>query len=169
MFSSKKRLDSNKMLTADEILSKMEHFCAYRERCPQEVRNKLKTLGATSAVARQVFEVLQTDKFFDETRFALAFAGGKFRNNHWGKVRIGLELRMRDIAPETIQHALDSIDVETYDALLVKLLQKKMGQYEGADNPTEKAAASLIRAGFESDLVFKKIQLFRAGNWTSET
>jgi regulatory protein len=142
-------------LTPDEALIKMEHFCAYRERCPKEVRARLAELGVQGQDAAQIFEVLRADGFFDEERFALAFAGGKFRSNHWGRVRIRGELRMRDIAPDVVARALDSIDEDDYRAVLKKLLDKKREQYEGDDQAREKSAAALIRAGFEPELVFK--------------
>lgn len=144
-----------KPLTPDEALLKLERFCAYRERCPKEVRGKLAELGLSRADAEQIFEVLREDNFFNEERFAMAYAGGKFRSNQWGKVRIRQELKMRNISPELIQQALDSIDQSAYEALLQKLLDKKRQQYAEDDNAREKTAASMIRAGFEMDLVFR--------------
>lgn len=155
MFSRKKANPRDTPLSPDELLLRMENFCAYRERCPKEVRTKLLELGAAAELAREIFDSLKADKFFDETRFATAYASGKFRNNQWGKVRIRLELRMRDIAPGIIQEALALIDQEEYEKVLLKLLQKKLLQYEGDDKSREKSAASLIRAGYEPELVFK--------------
>lgn len=153
-FRNKPR-NSGKPLTPDEALAKLEHFCAYRERCPKEVRAKLAELGLHGTDAEQIFEVLREDGFFNEERFALAFAGGKFRVNHWGRVRIRLELRTRDIAPDVIQQALDSIDEQEYLKLIKQLLEKKRRQYDGDEHAREKSAASLIRAGFEQELVFR--------------
>lgn len=144
-----------KPLTPDEALQKMERFCAYRERCPKEVRSKLAEFGLSSADAEQIYHVLEEDKFFNEERFAMAFAGGKFRYNHWGRIRIRQELRMRDISPALISQALDAIDQEEYEALIQKLLEKKREQYANDQNAREKTAASLIRAGFEMELVFR--------------
>ncbi len=152
-FASSKRPE--KPLTPDAALARMEHFCAYRERCPREVRIKLAELGIRGSDAEQIFEVLREDGFFDEERYALAYAGGKFRINHWGRVRIRQELRMRDIAPAVIQKALDSIDEPAYLELLEQLMDKKRRQYENDGQAREKTAASLIRAGFEQELVFK--------------
>ncbi len=142
-------------LTPDEALQKMERFCVYRERCPKEVRSKLAEMGLNQTDAEQIYQVLQEDKFFNEERFAMAFAGGKFRYNYWGRVRIRQELRMRDISSALVSQALDSIDQTEYEALIQKLLDKKREQYANDTNAREKTAASLIRAGFEMDLVFK--------------
>lgn len=142
-------------ISPDEALARLEHFCAYRERCPKEVRTKIADLGMRGSDAEQIFEVLQTDGFFNEERFATAFAGGKFRMNRWGRARIRQELRLRDIAPEVVQQALAAIDEEEYLNLLKQLLEKKRHQYKGNNHAREKTAASLIRAGFEQELVFQ--------------
>ncbi len=152
-FSSSRRPE--KPLSPDAALARLEHFCAYRERCPKEVRTKLTELGVRGTDAEQIFEVLREDGFFDEERFAIAYAGGKFRMNHWGRIRIRQELRMRDISPAIIQKALDAIDEGAYLETLKQLLEKKYRQYNGDDQAREKTAASLIRAGFEQELVFR--------------
>lgn len=144
----------SKPLTTDEALAKLEYFCAYRERCPKEVRTKLSELGMRGEAAEQIYNVLLEDGFFNEERFAMAFAGGKFRVNHWGRVRIRMELRMRNIAPDLVEQALASIDEDAYTSLLQDLLAKKRLYYEGQDQARDKTAAALIRAGFEPELVF---------------
>ena len=144
-------------LTPDEALAKLEHFCAYRERCPQEVYRKMRDLGLSGEIAEQIYKVLLGDGFVDEARFAQAFAGGKFRINHWGRVRIRLELQRRDIAPAFIEAAIDSIEEAEYRRVLRELLKKKRQQYRsGTDfQKRNKTATALIRAGFEPELVFQ--------------
>lgn len=149
----------NAPLTPDEALTKMEHFCGYRERCPKEVWQKMKSLNIGDETARQIFEVLEGEGYVNEARFARAFAGGKFRINRWGRVRIWIELQRRAIAPKFIEAALAEIDEQEYFNVLQELLAKKLKQYRVGDDPLaeRKAAAALIRAGFEPDLVFQSL------------
>ena len=142
-------------LTVDEALPKLENFCAYRERCPKEVRQRLTELGIRGEDADQILHVLQEDGFYNEERFALAFAGGKFRMNHWGRVRIRMELRMRDIQPELVQQALNALDQEEYERILQEQLDKKRQHYAGDPQAREKTASAMIRTGFEPELVFR--------------
>ncbi|MEQ1745794.1 MAG: regulatory protein RecX [Saprospiraceae bacterium] len=146
-------------ITPDEALAKMESFCAYRERCPQEVRRKMSELGITGEPAKQVWQVLEADGYVDEGRFARAFARGKFRINQWGRVRIRLELQQRGIVPEAIEQALrEEIDEEEYVSLLKNLLEKRQKHYGSDPHARAKSAAALIRAGFESELVFRSLK-----------
>jgi regulatory protein len=151
----KKSLHPKLPLTADEILAKLEHFCAYRDRCSKEVKQKLKELGASAADGAQILQVLEGDGFYDDARFAQAYAGGKFRINHWGKNRIRIELRMRDIAPAHINAALDAIEEADYLQVLEQLVDKKKVLYEGDPQIREKIIGALMRVGFEFDLIFR--------------
>jgi regulatory protein len=153
-FSRKKKEDF-RPLTVDEVLVKLENYCAYRERCPKEVSDKIKELGLRGTDAEQVYAVLEADGFFKEARFAAAFANGKLRFNHWGKVRIRQELVMRGIDPGIIREALDSISETEYFDIIGKMIEKKARQYDGDGNAREKTVASIARAGFETSLIFR--------------
>ncbi len=158
MFKRKPRPADAPALTPDEALAKLEQFCLYRERCSSEVWEKIRELRLSKELGEQLFEVLQTDRFFDDQRFAEIFARGKFRGNQWGKVRIKMELNMRKIPPDIVAHALDSIDPEAYEETLRSLVHKKLQQWHDDPQARQKAAASVIRSGFEPDLVFALVK-----------
>jgi regulatory protein len=149
------RKNGEQALSPDEILSRMQHFCAYRERCPKEVQQKLRELGARGETADLIYQSLQEDAFFQEDRFAIAFAGGKFRINRWGKVRIRQELLARGISDTPISEALSEISDQDYLATLSQLIAKKQAEYADSDNTRDKVIAALVRKGFELELIFR--------------
>jgi regulatory protein len=144
-------------LTSDEILDKAQHFCAYQERSPQELRKKLADLGADTALAEEIYAVLAADNFINEERFAGAFAGGKFRINRWGRVRIRMGLRQHGISEQVAAAALAGIDTAEYGEVMAQLAGRKRRELEGDPNARQKLAAYLIRAGFEPELVWSYI------------
>jgi regulatory protein len=147
-----------KTLTAEQALQKLQAFCAYQERCPQEVNQKLRDLGFWGEKAEKIIEKLEEDNFLNEERFAIAYARGKFRMKGWGKIRIRQELKMRQITNEWIQQALAAVDTEGgYLETLEKILTQKIAE----TNDPEKAAALALRRGFEPDLVWKMIKDMR--------
>lgn len=152
MFARKKK--PAQPLSPDEALQKLEHFCAYQERSPQEVRDKLKELGQEGEAAEQLYQVLESDGFFDAARFAGSYVRGKFRFNHWGRIRIRQMLRQKGIAPAQVEAALREIDETEYKQLLHQLWEKKMREYAGDEKARDKSMAALLRAGFEPELVF---------------
>lgn len=151
-------------LTPDEALAKLENFCAYQERSPREVAEKLRQLGIAGEDAEQILQVLAGDGFFNEERFARAFAGGKFRINEWGRAKIRQELRQRGIPPRLVEQVLEEeIDENEYLRTLQKLAQKKFDSLpdnEDAFKKRQKTGMFLMRCGFEQELIFSILSDF---------
>ena len=110
----------------DRALSKLQKYCAYQERCHQEVRSKLIELKIYGDDLEEIIAELISDNFLNEERFAIAYAGGKFRMKKWGKVRIRIELKKRKISDYCIKKAMQEIDEEGYMEGLYKVIEKKI-------------------------------------------
>ena len=81
-----------KSYTLEEATRRLERYCAYQERCHQEVVQKLKELGMIPEAIDQIVVHLIGEGFLNEGRFAMAFAWGKFNQKYWGRNRIEREL-----------------------------------------------------------------------------
>ena len=76
----------NQQYTPKEAKVKIAKFCAYQERCHQEVRDKLFSFGLLpNDVEEIIFELIQED-FINEERFTKAFVRGKFNYKKWGSI-----------------------------------------------------------------------------------
>jgi len=76
---------NKKKYTPTQAKSLIAKYCAYQERCHQEVRDKLYSYGLTpDDVELLIYELIQQD-FINEERFTLAFVRGKFVYKKWGK------------------------------------------------------------------------------------
>jgi regulatory protein len=142
---------------------KLANFCAYQERSQQEVREKLVKMGILSDDLEDIIAFLISENFLNEERFAIAFAGGKFRIKHWGKLKIKNALRLKGTSEPCIRKALKLIDHETYTQVLKKEIKRKAKEIPESNviKKTNKLAAYLIGKGFESELVW---DLLRAGS-----
>ncbi len=141
-------------MNINEIISKLESYCAYQERCLFEIRNKLNQLGANESDAKKVIEQLSENGFFDQTRFATSFAQGKLRINKWGKVKITSALINKFVDNVTIKEALSSIDNEEYWLILKGLIErKKIELLKENDEWTkkQKILRFLVSRGFSYD------------------
>jgi regulatory protein len=147
-----------KIYTPDEALVKMEQYCAYQERSPREVQKRLKELGMEGVFADKIYQILEGDNYLNEHRFALAYAGGKFRVNYWGKVKIGLELRAKGISKDFINEALSEITEEEYKAVFEKVFTMKKKELENkkAINLNAKLVNYLLNLGYEQEMVYEK-------------
>lgn len=152
--------DRKKYVSRDEALSKLQHYCAYQDRCHQEVRSKLLDLGIYGDDLEEIMADLIADNFLNEERFARSFARGKFRMKQWGRIRIVRELKKRKISEYCIRQALSEIDDADYEKTLREVLEKKTGA--GSEGDTfklrGKVAAYAIRRGFEPERVWEIVK-----------
>jgi regulatory protein len=138
----------------------LESYCAYQERCHKEVRQKLWDMRMIPDAADQIIYHLIQHNFLNETRFAQAFARGKFRVKKWGKHRIIRELKFRDISKYNITLALKEISEEDYLATFHELAEKRLRQLNSEENlqkKRKKMADYLLYRGWESQWVWEKI------------
>ena len=92
-----------------QLIKKARHFCAYRERCHKEVYSKLLGWGASPEISEEVLSDLILSGFVNEERFAQIYVSSKFRQKKWGKVKIKLELKKRNISAYCISKGMEEI------------------------------------------------------------
>jgi regulatory protein len=149
-----------KTYTVDEAQKRLESYCAYQERCHKEVTQKLYDMRMIPEARDQIVVHLLQHNFLNEERFAQAFARGKFRIKKWGKQRIQLELRRKDINKTLIAIALKEISDEDYYSTFHALAEKKVETIRepNKQKKRKKLADYLFYRGWESHLVYDKIR-----------
>ena len=151
----------SKTISPEQAMQKARHYCAYQERCHQEVREKLYGFGLAKNVVEQLLCQLIDEDYINEERFARQFTGGKFRMKGWGRTRIKNELRQRQVSDYCIRIALTEISDSDYEAMLEKLATAK---WESLSRENEslvkmkKLQDYLLYKGYEWELVQKTIK-----------
>ena len=148
-----------KTYTVAEAKQKLENYCAYQERCHQEVRRKLRSMGMIPLAIDDIMVHLIKNNFLNEERFARSYARGKFRVKKWGRIRIERELKARGLSDYTIEAGLDEIDEDEYMDTFETLAEKKYATIKDTNPYKAKAklANYLLYRGWETDLVYEKI------------
>lgn len=141
-----------------EAIQKMEHFCAYQERCHDEVTSKLWSMKLNSSEIDEIIVHLIEHNFLNESRFACSFARGKHRIKHWGKIRINNELKRRHINQTLINIALKEITPEEYAETFHSLAERHWEAIREKNilKKRKKFCDFLLRRGFESNLIYDK-------------
>ncbi|WP_179021611.1 regulatory protein RecX [Winogradskyella forsetii] len=149
----------HKTYTVNEAQKKLEHYCAYQERCHKEVRIKLKEMNMIPEAIDVIMVHLIAHNFLNEERFAKAFVSGKFRIKKWGKNRLVRELKFREISKYSIDTALKEIDLDDYYKTLDELTLKRIAQVSEKNSykKKKKVADYLLYRGWESHLVYEKL------------
>jgi regulatory protein len=147
-------------LNPEQASARVQMYCAYQERCQQEVRDKLYQWGLWPDAVETIISQLVNDNYLNEERFAKAFAGGKFRIKKWGRVKIKIELKKRKISEYCIKQAMKEIDDKAYMQILKKVLDeraKKIKQRQSIKR-NYMLGQYVISKGFEPDLVWDLIK-----------
>ena len=101
---------SESSITKEQAIIKLQHYCAYQERCHQEVRNKLIKLNVYGDDLEHVISSLISEGFLNEERYARAYVRGKARIKRWGKMKILGQLKARQISEYCIRKGFEELD-----------------------------------------------------------
>lgn len=149
-----------KTYTVDEAQKRLEHYCAYQERCHKEVTQKLYEMRMIPEARDKIIVHLLQHNFLNEERFTKAYVRGKFRIKKWGKQRLQLELKRKDINKTIISIALKEITNQDYYDTFNALAEKKIETIRETNlqKKRKKLADYLLYRGWESHLVYDKIR-----------
>jgi regulatory protein len=124
------------------------------------VRDKLYSYGLHQREVEQIIAQLITENYLNEERFALAYAGGKFRMKQWGRNKIKAALKQKKVSDYCIGKALSQISDRDYGKALDKLISEKSKTVK-EKNPLKKnykVAQYAISRGFEPEMVWEKLR-----------
>jgi regulatory protein len=149
------------MLRYELALSKAMDLCSKAEKCVSDIQTKLNEWGVVHTDSQKIIATLIAEKFIDQERYARYFVRDKFRFNQWGRVKIVFMLKSKKIPSALIEDALQEIDDEAYNELLIKLLKEKSKKTKFINEYDKKG--KLIRfaqsRGFEFEAINDALKL----------
>lgn len=152
------------LLTKEQALQKLRQYCAYQERCHAEVIDRLYHFGMKKPEVDEITAILIEENYLNEERFAIQFAGGRFRMKKWGRKKIQYELKAKKLSDYCIKKALAQISDEDYISTLQELAAKKWNDLRRENNLLTKMAKVrdfLLQKGYEADLIHDQLQELR--------
>lgn len=149
-----------------QALQKLKQYCAYQERCHQEVKQKLSGYGIYGAKAEEIIAQLIEENYLNESRFASLFAGGKFRMKAWGRKKIIQELKTRGVSNYCIKTAIAAIPEQNYLQTLDRLIEKKLVAIGGSSFALrrKKLWEYLYQKGYEPEIFQERIENLLKGD-----
>jgi len=142
------------------ILKKLQRYCAYQDRCHQEVRTKLIALKVYGDDLEDIVVELINENFLNEERYARSYTRGKFRLKKWGRNKIKRNLAQRRVSSYCVKKGMEEIDEEDYLSTLKDILTNKMQRHDDLSEllAKDKAIKYASSRGYEADLIFKLIK-----------
>ena len=137
-------------MTTSEALQKLQHYCAYQERSPFEVKRKLGLLKLPKERHEEVIATVMEENFLDEYRFAEAFTKGKLNQKHWAPKRIRMGLQEHRIPRVTIDRILGQIDPEITEKNAMYVADRWF-----SSKTKEQLTAAMQRRGYSFEMIHR--------------
>lgn len=150
-----------KTYNIEGVLQKMQRYCAYQERCHQEVEAKLHTYPIGKDAKNEILLKLLEDDLLNEERYAKAYVRGKFNIKKWGKNRLKFELKRRNVSGYNIKKGLEEITDNDYRKTFEELALKRFKQLETTKSTAarkKKFIDYLSYRGWENQLVYDAVR-----------
>jgi regulatory protein len=143
-----------------EALSRAAALCSRTEYCERQIREKLQKWEVEPSECDTIINRLYEEKFLDTNRYCHAFCSDKFRQNHWGRLKIKQALVMQGLPSPDIQEALADLDSQEYRNALRHILMQKNKTIKDTDPYTRKVklARHALSKGFENHLIIPLIE-----------
>ena len=143
----------------DILLNKAATYASRCEHCESEVREKLLIWGGSNEETEKIIAYLVEERYIDNQRYANSYTRDKFRFNHWGKYKISMMLRSKDIGNDVIEEALNQIEEEEYLEKLEQIIKDKLRslKYSSEYEKKGKLFKFAQSRGFESSAISKVI------------
>jgi len=142
----------------EELLTRLEYFCAYQERCEYDVLEKIKKLGLDGPEkTKLLIKRLQKEGFLDQQRFIASYVMGKVSIKKWGVNKIRAGLIQKRISPDDIARGIMEIDTNIYQENLRSLFEKKiinLADYKTDHQQKSKVVRFLNSKGYTAEEVY---------------
>lgn len=110
-----------------KVADRMRALCSRREYCRSDIMKKVMTsLDGDREEAEKIVELLVSERYIDDLRYASAFARDKASLAGWGEVKIRYMLSSKGILKDVISRALEEIDQNKAGERLEKLMENKL-------------------------------------------
>jgi len=147
-------------LTREQALPKIKQYCVYQERCHAEVKEKLYSFNLYKQEVEEIVSQLVEENYLNEERFAIQYAGSKFRMRQWGRIKIKHALKQKQVSEYCIEKSLKQINEDDYLQTLNKLTEQKLKTLRGEKNifnKKRKLQDFLLGKGYENEHVKKRV------------
>ncbi len=140
-----------KSFTFDEIKLKLLNYCVYQDRCHAEVEQKMKEFLLIEEAKEEIMLYLLKENYLNEERFTRSYIRGKFYIKHWGRNKIKINLKQKQISEKLINSCFNEIDETDYEATLRKIYEDYFSKQKGLKEYQKKAKTIkyLLGRGFE--------------------
>ncbi|CAH0275016.1 regulatory protein RecX [Chryseobacterium sp. Bi04] len=144
-----------KSFTFDEIKMKLVNYCVYQDRCHAEVEQKMREFLLIEEAKEEILLYLMKENYLNEERFTRSYIRGKFYIKHWGKNKIKMHLKQKQISEKLINMCFDEIYEDDYMKTITRIYEDYFSKQTGLKEYQRKSKTIkyLMSRGFEYEKI----------------
>lgn len=144
-----------KSFTFDEIKLKLVNYCVYQDRCHAEVEQKMREFMLIDEAKDEIILYLLKENYLNEERFTRSYIRGKFYIKHWGRNKIKINLKQKQISEKLMNRCFDEIYEPDYEKTLKKMFEDYYSKQLGIKEYQRKSKTIkyLMGKGFEYEKI----------------
>ncbi|SHE72957.1 regulatory protein RecX [Chryseobacterium sp. OV279] len=144
-----------KSFTFDEIKLKLVNYCVYQDRCHAEVEQKMREFLLIEEAKDEIILYLLKENYLNEERFTRSYIRGKFYIKHWGRNKIKMHLKQKQISEKLINSCFDEIHEDDYEKIIRKIFEDYSSKQKGLQEYQKKSKTIkyLMSRGFEYEKI----------------
>ncbi|WP_083188897.1 regulatory protein RecX [Chryseobacterium contaminans] len=144
-----------KSFTFDEIKQKLVSYCVYQDRCHAEVEQKMREFLLIDEAKEEIILYLMKENYLNEERFTRSYIRGKFYIKHWGKNKIRMNLKQKQISEKMISMCFDEIYEDDYIKTIKRIYEDYSSKQKGLQEYQRKTKTIkyLMSRGFEYEKI----------------
>lgn len=140
------------------MTDRLRRLCSRREYCRSDILKKAMTsLDGNKEQAQKILDILVSERYVDDRRYAAAYAREKAMISGWGETKIRYMLSAKHIDRSLVDQALTEIDYSKADSRLQKLLENKAKTLRKDPQAHLKLIRFALGRGYKYDDVAKLI------------
>ncbi len=153
-------MDTQKTLNYEETKHKALKYLEYRNHFEQELKVKLKRVGATDENIEKVMEFLREYNFVNDREMSVRYAKDLKNLKKFGKQRVRTELIKKGLSCEIAENAISELSWED-DDVLYEMIKKKLGGNLERKN-IDKAIRYFLYKGYSYDEIKRALDRIKA-------
>ncbi|MEJ5104609.1 regulatory protein RecX [Chryseobacterium sp. MYb328] len=144
-----------KSFTFVEIKQKLVSYCVYQDRCHAEVEQKMREFLLIEEAKEEIILYLMKENYLNEERFTRSYIRGKFYIKHWGRNKIRMNLKQKQISEKLINMCFDEIYEDDYTKTITRIYDDYSSKQKGLQEYQKKAKTIkyLMSRGFEYEKI----------------
>ncbi|MCS4301652.1 regulatory protein [Chryseobacterium sp. BIGb0232] len=144
-----------KSFTFVEIKQKLVSYCVYQDRCHAEVEQKMREFLLIEEAKEEIILYLMKENYLNEERFTRSYIRGKFYIKHWGRNKIRMNLKQKQISEKLINMCFDEIYEDDYTKTITRIYEDYSSKQKGLQEYQKKAKTIkyLMSRGFEYEKI----------------